>query len=71
VPISDGGFPITDSVIETSTDGIAWTTVGDGVSTATSVKIAGLERRTGYTIRVAAVSDVGTGAWLTAFATTR
>jgi hypothetical protein len=44
---------------------------GDGVGKATSMKISGLERSTGYTIRVAAVSDVGTGAWLTTFASTR
>ncbi|MBC7551018.1 MAG: fibronectin type III domain-containing protein [Cellulomonas sp.] len=55
---SDGGFPITDYVIQTPIDGVTWTTVGDGVSTTTSTKITGLERRTGYTVRVAAVSDV-------------
>jgi len=70
-PLIDGGFPITDYVIETSADGTDWSTVGDGVSTATDVKITGLMGKTGYTIRMAAVTDIGTGAWLTTSATTR
>lgn len=68
-PISDGGSPITDYLIETSTDGLKWRTFGDGVSDATSAKITGLLGKTNYSVRIAAVSDVGTGAWLTTTAT--
>lgn len=70
-PSADGGIAITDYVIETSTDGQNWSTFGDGVSTATSTKVTGLVRKTQYSVRIAAVSDVGTGAWLTTTATTK
>ena len=70
-PISDGGFPVTDYVIETSTDGVTWKTFGDGVSTATSAKITGLLGKTQYQVRIAAVSEVGTGAWLSTTASTK
>ncbi|NSX35187.1 fibronectin type III domain-containing protein [Pseudarthrobacter oxydans] len=70
-PISDAGFPITDYVIETSTDGVNWKTFGDGVSTATSAKITGLLGKTQYQVRIAAVSEVGTGAWLSTTASTK
>ncbi|MCY7326463.1 MAG: fibronectin type III domain-containing protein, partial [Microbacteriaceae bacterium] len=65
------GRAITDYVIETSADGENWSTFGDGVSTATSAKVTGLAGKTRYAVRIAAVSDVGTGAWLTTTATTK
>ncbi|MET3769114.1 endoglucanase Acf2 [Marisediminicola sp. UYEF4] len=70
-PTSDGGFAITDYVIETSADGENWSTFGDGISTATSAKVTGLAGKTAYSVRIAAVSDVGTGAWLTTTARTK
>ncbi|MBE4718160.1 hypothetical protein DAD99_08415 [Pseudarthrobacter sp. AB1] len=70
-PASDGGFPITDYLIETSTDGVNWKTFGDGVSDETSAKITGLLGKTEYLVRIAAVSDPATGAWLTTTATTK
>lgn len=61
-PASDGGTPITDYVIETSTDGgTNWSTVADGVSTATSYTITGLTNGTTYTVRVSAANTVGAG----------
>lgn len=70
-PGSDGGFPVTDYLIETSTDGVNWRTFGDGVSTAPNTKITGLLGKTEYLVRIAAVSEPGTGAWLTTAATTK
>ena len=71
VPITDGGLAITDYLIETSTDGVNWSTFGEGVSTETGTKVTGLSRTTQYIVRIAAVSDVGTGPWLTTTATTK
>ncbi|WP_185262107.1 fibronectin type III domain-containing protein [Pseudarthrobacter sp. NBSH8] len=70
-PASDGGFPVTDYLIGTSTDGVNWRTFGDGVSTAPNTKITGLLGKTEYLVRIAAVSEPGTGAWLTTTATTK
>jgi titin len=53
----------TDYVIEFSLDGETWTTVTDGVSTATTYTVGGLADGTSYTFRVAAVNAVGTGGW--------
>ena len=60
-PADDGGSTITDYVIERSTDGITWTTVDDGVSTATASTVRGLVNGTQYPFRVAARNVVGTG----------
>ncbi|MFX1820603.1 fibronectin type III domain-containing protein [Pseudarthrobacter sp. CC4] len=70
-PASDGGFPVTDYVIETSTDGVNWRTFGDGVNTATDAKITGLLGKTEYQVRIAAVTEIGTGGWLTTMAATK
>ena len=61
-PSSDGGSPVTDYVIEQSTDGVAWVTVVDGVSTATSYMVTGLSNGTAYQFRVSARNAVGDGA---------
>ena len=60
-PSSDGGSPVTDYVIEQSTNGTTWVTVVDGVSTATSFKVSGLTNGTTYQFRVSAHNAVGDG----------
>ena len=51
-PSSDGGSPVTDYVIEQSTNGTTWVTVVDGVSTATTFTVPGLSNGTAYQFRV-------------------
>ena len=58
---SDGGSPVTDYVIEQSTNGTTWATVVDGVSTATSHTVSGLSNGTAYQFRVSARNAVGDG----------
>ena len=58
---ADGGAAITDYVIERSVDGISWTTVNDGASTATAFTVGGLTNGTRYSFRVAARNAVGLG----------
>jgi titin len=65
VPASTGGVVISDYVVQSSTSGGAWTTVEDGVSTATRFTVRGLTNGTRYRFRVAAENAVGTGAWST------
>lgn len=60
-PPADNGSLVTDYLIEWSADGDTWTTVDDGVSTATTFMVGGLTKGTGYEFRVAAVNAVGTG----------
>lgn len=62
VPASDGGSPITDYIVEYSSDGGAtWTVFADGTSTATSATVTGLTSGTSYLFRVSAVNAVGAG----------
>ena len=58
---ANNGAGITDYVVESSVDGTTWTTVDDGVSTATTYTVGGLTNGTGYRFRVAAKNVVGTG----------
>ncbi|MBL4596255.1 MAG: fibronectin type III domain-containing protein, partial [Robiginitomaculum sp.] len=59
---SDGGSPITDYIIEYSTDnGVTWTTFTDGTSTGTSTIVIGLSNGRDYQFRVSAVNDIGNG----------
>jgi hypothetical protein len=61
-----GTSPITDYVVEYSSDGgTTWTTFDDGVSTDTSTTVTGLTNGVDYVFRVAAVSDIGTGPYST------
>ena len=70
-PNDSGHSPVTDYVVEFSSDGSTWHVVDDGVSAETGARITHLDKKTSYLIRVAAVSDVGVGGWLTVSATTR
>ncbi len=58
---ASNGAGITDYVVESSVDGTTWTTVDDGVSSATTYTVGGLTNGTGYRFRVAAKNVVGTG----------
>lgn len=61
-PASDGGSPITDYVVEYSSDGgVTWTIFADGPSTGTSATVTGLVAGRSYLFRVSAVNAVGTG----------
>ncbi len=63
-PGSAGDLPITDYVVERSSDGGAtWTTVADGVATTPKATVTGLTNGTSYVFRVAAVSSAGTGGY--------
>ncbi len=58
-PTDDRGAGVTDYVVEWSLDGSTWTTVEDGVSTDTTLRIGGLTDGTEYRFRVGAVNSVG------------
>ncbi len=61
-PTDDGGTPITDYVIQRSTNGLSWTTLDDGASTATTYTVTGLTNGTRYSFRVTARNAIGAGA---------
>jgi len=61
VPDDDGGSPITDYVVEISSNGTSWTVVPDGTSSTTSVTVTNLDIDAYYYYRVAATNSVGTG----------
>ena len=62
-PESDGGAPITDYVVEYSTDGTSsWTIFADGTSTATFANLRGLAAGVTHIFRVSAVNSAGRGA---------
>jgi len=59
-PAYDGGSPVTDYVIEYSSNvGKSWTAFSDGVSIATAATVAGLSNGTSYVFRVTAVNAAG------------
>jgi hypothetical protein len=61
-PLFDGGAPITNYLIESSTDGGAsWTPVVRPASAQTSALVAGLVNGTSYRFRVAPVNLAGAG----------
>jgi titin len=63
------GSPVTDYVIQRTSDGgTTWTTINDGVSTATTYTVTGLTNGTTYSFRVAGKNAVGTGAYSTMYA---
>ena len=62
-PVNAGGSPITDYVVQYSSDGgTTWTIFADATSTATTAMVTGLTNGTGYAFRVAAVNAAGQGA---------
>ena len=61
-PSSDNGAPITDYVVQYSTNsGVSWTTFNDGTSTATLASLRGLAADVPHVFRVSAVNSAGTG----------
>ena len=69
-PVTNGGAPIKDYLIQYSSDGgLNWTTVNDATETATTTTVGGLLNGTSYVFRVAAVNDIGTGAYSSPSAT--
>ena len=61
-PASDGGLPITDWLVQSSTDGgVSWTTVPHDASAATTITVTGLANGTAHLFRVAAVNLAGAG----------
>ncbi|NBX75308.1 MAG: fibronectin type III domain-containing protein, partial [Proteobacteria bacterium] len=63
-PSDDGGSPITDYVIEYSSNGgSSWLTFNDGTSTSASTSVTGLTNGTAYVFKVAAVNGSGTGSF--------
>jgi subtilisin-like proprotein convertase family protein len=68
-PASTSGVPITDYLVQRSTNsGTTWTDVADGVSAVTAATVNGLVNGTAYVFRVAAVTAAGTGVWTSATA---
>ena len=61
-PLSSG-TAVTDYLVESSTDGVMWTTLDDGVSSVPRSAVGGLNDGTPYRFRVAAVNAVGSGEW--------
>ncbi|MBI9116150.1 fibronectin type III domain-containing protein, partial [Sanguibacter suaedae] len=55
------GAHVTDYRVQVSRDGRRWTTVPDAVSSAPSVRVTGLQRRTSYQVRVIAVAGTAPG----------
>jgi hypothetical protein len=70
-PGATGQGPITDYSIRyaLASAPTSWTTVNDGISTATAATVTGLTDGVGYLFEVAATNTSGTGSWSTASAT--
>ncbi len=63
-PVSDGGAPITDYVIEQrAAPAGPWTVVDDGAAIATMAGLTGLTNGVAYDLRVRAVNAAGAGPW--------
>lgn len=60
VPLSDGGRPLTDYIVQRSANGsTGWTTVNDGVNTRTTYTVAGLSNGVRQYFRVLARNALG------------
>ena len=65
-PTSTGGLPISDYVVQySSNSGSTWTTFLDSVSTTTSGTVTGLSNYATYYFKVAATNSIGTGEYST------
>lgn len=60
-PADNGGFSISDYIVEFSTNGTNWSIFNDGVSVSTSTTITGLNASTSYSFRVSARNIDGDG----------
>ena len=62
-PTSNGGLPITDYLVEySSNSGSSWSTFAHTATTATSITVTGLTNGTNYIFRISAITGAGTGA---------
>lgn len=63
-PTSDGGSPIVDYLLQSSSDGgKTWATIERPASAATTVTVTALANGTSYVFRLAAVNSTGPGAF--------
>ena len=63
-PQNEAGAPITDYLIQYTTDnGATWHTIDNGISVATEATLTGLTNNLPYRFRVAALNAAGTGAF--------
>ena len=62
-PAPNGSSPITDYLVQTSRDGVTWTTFPDGRSTVPATIVTGLQNGHFQRVRVAARNVRGRGAW--------
>ncbi len=69
-PASNGGTPVSDYIIQYTTDGTTFTTSSDGTGTATGTTITGLTNGTAYGVRVTATNDRGNSPSYSSVATT-
>jgi hypothetical protein len=65
VPSSPGAAPISDYIVQYSSNGGSTWTTDDTGSTATSATISGLTNGTGYIVQVEAVNSIGDGPFST------
>lgn len=67
-PSSDGGFPISDYVVQyrTTAGPGSWQTFSDGTSTTTEATVTGLTNGTSYDFQIAAVNSQGQGSFSSA-----
>lgn len=71
VPAGNGGAPITDYAIQSSSDnGVTWKRLDDGVGTATSFRVTLLTNGHRYLFRVAAINAAGPSSYSLAVAVT-
>jgi hypothetical protein len=71
-PLSNGGLPITDYIIQRSANGTSgWVTINDGVGTTTTYTVTGLVNGTKYYFRVLAKNIIGARAESLVVATPR
>jgi hypothetical protein len=67
-PAINGGYVITDYVVQFRPSGGSWYTFADGTSTAASAVVTGLTNGTAYQFQVAAVNSIGQGSYSSASA---